>query len=399
MAFEAYDSQGLLYFTGQSLSSLIKQRSTTKGFYAYSLAGLSERARLFSQTLQEALPQKLSCHFAMKSNNHPKIIQIIKSHNMGVDIVSGGELTRALECGIDASDVVFSGVGKSIDEIQLALSRQVGQFNVESLPELERIEKLAKDQGVMAQVVLRLNPNVDAKTHPYIATGIFDNKFGLNEDQFVFALDIFRRSKNLQFRGISCHIGSQILDVSVFRESLQFQRSIFEGLRSQGFAVDIFNVGGGLGIDYQNSADSDQQRLRDYAHVLGEELKGLQANIQFEPGRFLVARFGFLLTQVEYIKKTEHKNFLICNSGMNHLLRPALYGAKHRILPVIKRTGENEVFDVVGPVCESSDFFAKSLELSPAQEGDWLCIMDAGAYGASMASRYNLFDLPDEVFF
>lgn len=395
--FESYSPQGLLTLQGQPLLDWIRTHHIDQPTYLYSIPGLKSRLRNFRELLHQKLSQNLSFHFAIKSNPYHELLEQIRADGFGIDIVSGGELERALEVGFKGADIVFSGVGKSKQEIRRALDVGVLQFNVESLAELQRIAELAQAAQKMATIILRLNPNVDAKTHPYIATGIFDNKFGMNEDQFVEAMNIFKNSSHLQWRGLSCHIGSQILDISVFRESLQFQRRIFEAYRALGFDLTVFNVGGGLGINYQESEPDDLPRLHQYAELIGQELAGLDANIQFEPGRFLVARYGMLLTQVEYLKKTTHKNFLICNSGMNHLLRPALYAAKHRILPLVQRSGPWSHYDVVGPVCESSDFFAKNLYLSPVQEGDWLAIMDAGAYGASMASQYNLFQLPKEI--
>lgn len=320
-------------------------------------------------------------------------------HNLkyiGVDIVSGGEMTRALEAGVPAHQIVFSGVAKSKSEIHQAIEKGVGQFNVESISELIRIGELS--QGKEVSIVLRFNPNVDAKTHPYIATGIHDNKFGMDEDQLEICAEILSKFPHLKWKGLSCHIGSQILDVSVFHQSIQSQKRVFKKYQDRGFPLQVFNLGGGLGIDYSLSANEDLKRLKAYADVLTIELKNLDAHFQFEPGRFLVARFGLLLTQIEYIKSNPTKKFIICNSGMNHLLRPALYGARHRILPVYRREGVAELVDVVGPVCESSDFFAKNSLMSGLQEGDWLCIMDAGAYGSSMASQYNLFESPKDIF-
>lgn len=366
------------------------------GFYYYSLPALKQRIEIFKQQLSTLLQQKISIHFAMKANPNTHILNCMKSQGLGVDIVSGGELAHALKNGFAADKIVFSGVAKTHAEIEQAIDAGVAQFNVESPSELRRIKKISEQKNKTAQIVLRINPNVDAKTHPYIATGIAENKFGLNESQYQECLEVLKSTKALKYRGISCHIGSQILDVSVFRQSLHFQKQVFQKAIEQGNQLDVFNIGGGLGINYAEDSETDIVRLKNYTNLLAEELKNINATIQFEPGRFLVARCGYLLTQIEYLKNTTEKNFILCNSGMNHLLRPALYGAKHRIFSVQKRPGQQKNYDVVGPVCESSDFLGKDIMLSPSEEGDWLCVCDAGAYGASMASQYNLFALPEE---
>lgn len=391
-----YNQNQELMIDGVRLKEILGE-GFRQGFYYYSRSALRERIHLFKTELQKNLGKNISIHYAMKANPNKEILSEIRAQGLGVDIVSGGEFTHALNCGFKAQDIVFSGVAKSHQEIEMALQAKLGQFNVESPSELHRILKIAQKLKTPASVVLRVNPNVDAKTHPYIATGIAENKFGLNESQYQECLWLLRDHDQIEFKGLSCHIGSQILDVSVYKESLAFERRLFQEAKSLGFKLEIFNIGGGLGINYSENGDTDRERLIEYAQLIGQDLKGVEARTQFEPGRFLVARCGFLLTQIEYLKNGENKSFVLCNSGMNHLLRPALYGAKHRIFPVIKRSGEIKKYDVVGPVCESSDFLGKDVELPPCQEGDWLCVCDVGAYGASMASQYNLFGLPQEV--
>ena len=288
-------------------------------------------------------------------------------------------------------------MAKTRDEIQQCLKAGIRQFNIESSSELRRIGEISASFGRKVPVVFRINPDVDAKTHPYISTGFKENKFGMEQTQIAKCFEILKEFPHLQLSGVSSHIGSQLMEFSAVREALQMQRKVFESWRDMGFPVQAFDVGGGVGIDYALDASTDVQWIESYCQVLKEELAGLEAQIQFEPGRFLVARSGALLTQVQYIKQTPDRNFLICNAGMNHLIRPALYEAEHRIMPLKKGSGTVMKADVVGPVCESSDFLGKDRDFQGVQEGDWLLVADAGAYGASMASTYNLFALPREI--
>lgn len=394
-----YNSAGELELDGVRLSSFTKDGDEPA--YVYSRKGLVDRLFLFQSHIAKVLTQRFSLHYAMKANPHPEVLKLFKGQNIGIDIVSGGELKRAMENGFSASQVIFSGVAKSRDEIQQCLKVGIRQFNIECSSELRRIGELSQASvasGKKVPVVFRINPDVDPKTHPYISTGFRENKFGMDRVQLEEAFAILKQFPHLQLVGVSSHIGSQLMEFSAVREALQIQRRIFEEWKSQGHSLHSFDVGGGLGIDYALDASSDTQWLEAYCQVLKEELAGLEAQIQFEPGRFLVARSGVLLTQVQYIKKTTEKNFLICNSGMHHLIRPALYEAEHRILPLKKTAGETMVVDVVGPVCESSDFLGKDRKFEGVKEGDWLLVADAGAYGAAMASSYNLFPAPREVF-
>lgn len=389
-----YNSNQELQLDGVRLSSLVREGDEPT--YVYSREGLKNRVALFRQELSQNLKQNFKIHYAMKANEHLEILKILHGENLGVDIVSGGELKRALEAGFQGEDIIFSGVAKSKAEIQQCLQTRIRQFNVESLPELRRIGEIASGRGEKADVVLRVNPDVDAQTHPYISTGFKENKFGIEMEQIPEALQIIQSQKNLNLIGISSHIGSQMMEFSGFREALQKQRKLFLNLKAQNFSLLRFDVGGGLGMDYSKSAETDLVWLKGYTQVLKEELEGLEAQIQFEPGRFLVARSGVLLTEIQYIKKNREKNFILCNSGMHHLIRPALYEAEHRILPLKKISGEKLTADVVGPVCESSDFLGKDRQFEGLKQGDWLCVADAGAYGASMASDYNLFPRPRE---
>jgi diaminopimelate decarboxylase len=390
-----YNSAGDLELDGVRLSSLVKDGDEPA--YIYSRKGLLERLFLFQSQIAKVLTQRFSLHYAMKANSHPEVLKLLKGQNIGVDIVSGGELRRALECGFPANQIIFSGVAKTKDEIQQCLKVGIRQFNIESASELRRIGELSAALGRKIPVVFRINPNVDAKTHPYISTGFRENKFGMEESQIEKGFAILKQFPHLQLTGVSSHIGSQLMEFSAVRDAIRIQRKVFESWREMGHPVQSFDVGGGLGIDYALDASTDGQWLEAYCQVLKEELAGLEAQIQFEPGRFIVARSGVLLTQVQYIKETPDRNFLICNSGMNHMIRPALYEAEHRILSLRRGDGPVMVADVVGPVCESSDFLGKNRKFQGVKEGDWLVLADAGAYGASMASTYNLFALPREI--
>jgi diaminopimelate decarboxylase len=390
-----YNSAGDLELDGVRLSSLVKDGDEPA--YVYSRKGLLDRLFLFQSQIAKVLTQRFSLHYAMKANSHPEVLKLFKAQNIGVDIVSGGELRRALECGFPANQIIFSGVAKTKDEIQQCLKAGIRQFNIESASELRRIGELSASFNRKIPVVFRINPNVDAKTHPYISTGFRENKFGMDETQIQKGFDILKQFPHLQLSGVSSHIGSQLMEFSAVRDAIRIQRKVFENWREMGHQVQSFDVGGGLGIDYALDSSTDVQWLEGYCQVLKEELAGLEAQIQFEPGRFIVARSGVLLTQIQYIKETPDRNFLICNSGMNHMIRPALYEAEHRILSLRRGEGPVMTADVVGPVCESSDFLGKNRNFQSVKEGDWLALADAGAYGASMASTYNLFALPREI--
>jgi diaminopimelate decarboxylase len=386
-----------LCLDGSRLANFVKDEQEPT--YVYSRKGILDRLSLFQMTLARSLEQRHQLHYAVKANSHPEIIGMMKQQGLGADVVSFGELKKCLEAGVPATKVIFSGVGKTKEEIRGALHAGIKQINVESVSELRRISDLAAGLNKKATVVLRVNPAVDAKTHPYISTGFHENKFGIDEANVGECLEVLRQSPHLHFAGLSCHIGSQLMEFSALKEALQKLRKMYEALRAQGFALNVFDVGGGVGIDYQASAEADHAVLENYGKVLRQELAGLEAHVQFEPGRFLVARSGVLLTQIQYIKKTPFKNFVIGNAGMHHLVRPALYQAKHRIFPLLRREGEALKADVVGPVCESSDFLGKDREFVGLREGDWLAIAEAGAYGYSMVSLYNSFPLPRETLF
>lgn len=352
------------------------------------------RAR-FSE-MQAALPG-VKIYYAMKANPYPAVLKCLKDCGSGIDVVSLGEIRRALECGFAPGDVVYSGVGKTKFEISEALDLGIFQMNVESYPELQRIASLARQKGRKAQVSLRLNPDVDIKTHPYIATGLRDNKFGIEMSLLPELIQFFKNhTQDIEIVGVSLHLGSQMLEFEGLREALIKMKSAFMELQSHFTSVTRFDFGGGLGIFYDRqdlAIESDY--LRKYSQVIFEELGGVKAELQTEPGRWLVAHAGVLISQVQYIKPTSYKNFVVLDTGMNHLIRPALYESYHHIW-ALRETVQKIKVDVVGPICESADFVGKDREISLVAEDDFVVIQDAGAYGASMASEYNLQNLPIE---
>lgn len=338
-------------------------------------------------------------YYAMKANSHPDVLRALKGVGAGADVVSGGEIRRAIECGFQPEDIVYSGVGKTEKEIREALGCGIRQINVESLPELRRIARLARELQKSASVALRLNPDVSIETHPYIATGLSENKFGMELAEVPELIRTLNENLDvLKLVGISLHLGSQMLEFDGLREALRLLKPVYRDLALRFPTLQKFDAGGGLGIFYQqDDLGRESEMLAKYASVVNEELADLGAQLQLEPGRWIVAHAGVLLTQIQYVKVTSQRRFLIVDSGMNHLIRPALYQAHHQILPLTKRPGEIRSYDVVGPICESADFFAKARDLTEVQEGDWLAIMDVGAYGASMANTYNLQELPREM--
>ncbi|WP_374001771.1 diaminopimelate decarboxylase [Bdellovibrio bacteriovorus] len=361
--------------------------------YVYDLDFIAQRFQAMAKALKN-----VRLFYAMKANSNPGVLSKLKSLGAGADVVSLGEIKRALECGFQPQDIVYSGVGKTKFEISEALKLGIYQINVESLPELERIGKLAREMGKKAQVALRLNPDVDIKTHPYIATGLKDNKFGMELSLIPALISCLKNyADSISLVGVSLHLGSQMLEFSGYEEALQKLKKVYLDLKKDFPELKKFDFGGGLGIFYDRvDLALEESLLQQYAKITLETLSDLNCELQSEPGRWLVAHCGALITQVQYIKETSAKTFVIVDAGMNHLIRPSLYEASHRIEPLLKGTSAM-VADVVGPICESSDFFAKDRSLTTVKEGDFLAVMDSGAYGYSMASVYNLQELPLEI--
>lgn len=371
---------GQLYAESVALSDIADRFGTP--CYVYSRAALE--AALDEYLHELAGVDALVC-FAVKANANLAILDVFARGGAGFDIVSGGELKRVLAAGGDPKKVVFSGVGKSREEMELALGHDILCFNVESAAELERLNEVAGALGDKAPISLRVNPNVDPKTHPYISTGLKKNKFGVAYDD---ALTLYRRAAslpNLDIVGIDCHIGSQLLDPSPFVEALDRILSLLDQLAASGINLRHIDLGGGLGIRYKDEAEPT---ARSYLQPLLAKLKGRNLRIILEPGRRLVGNAGILLTRVEYLKPGEVKNFAIIDAAMNDLARPALYDAWHEIVPVKPRDGAPSTWEIVGPICETGDFLGHDRALA-LEAGDLLAILSAGAYGMTMSSNYN----------
>ena len=359
--------------------------------YVYSLATLRRHYEVFDEAFA-SLPH-LVC-FSVKANSNLAVLRTFARQGSGFDIVSGGELFRVLRAGGDPSKVVFSGVGKTRDEIVAALRAGILMFNVESPGELDTINSAAGAVGVKARVALRVNPDVDPKTHPYISTGMKKSKFGIHIQRSIEDYRRTRQLPHIEVVGVDCHIGSQLTTVPPFVDALARIRNLVERLHQEQFDVRYLDMGGGLGITYN---DEQPPEPREYAAALREGLRGLEATLLLEPGRVIVGNAGILLTRVLYLKGTDEKNFVVVDGGMNDLIRPALYGSYQGIQPIMPRDGAKLIADVVGPVCESGDFFAKDREIAPVAPGDLLAVMSAGAYGFVMASNYNTRPRPPEV--
>ncbi|MFB0936200.1 MAG: diaminopimelate decarboxylase [Propionivibrio sp.] len=350
--------------------------------YIYSRAALEAALDEFLVELEGIDAQVC---YAVKANSNLAVLNVFARRGAGFDIVSAGELKRALAAGADPRKIVFSGVGKSREEMAFALTTGILCFNVESAPELERLNEVAGSLGVRAPISLRVNPDVDAKTHPYISTGLKENKFGVAYED---ALTIYQRAaalSHIDVTGIDCHIGSQLLDPAPFAEALDKLLLLVDQLAASGISLHHIDLGGGLGIRYQ---DDEAPTVKSYLRPLLQKLKGRPLKILLEPGRRLVGNTGVLLTRVEYLKPGEIKNFAIVDAAMNDLARPALYDAWHDIVPVRPRDTEPRDWEIVGPICESGDFLGHSRSLA-IQPGDLLAIMSAGAYGMAMSSNYN----------
>ena len=330
----------------------------------------------------------------MKACSNLAILRLLAEGGAGFDIVSGGELARVLVARGDPKKVVFSGVGKTEAEMAAALRAGILEFNVESAEELVRLDAVGRRLGKKAPFALRVNPDVDPKTHHYIATGLKTSKFGVPFDEAVALYRKSRKLKGLVPVGLDCHIGSQITDTTPFREAIERVGKLFRALRADGFPLTHLDVGGGLGVTYTVERPPS---LEAYARAVREPLRGLDATLVLEPGRVLVANAGVLLTRVLYRKTTPARRFVIVDAGMNDLVRPALYGAHHDLVPVKPRRGPRRTVDVVGPVCESSDVLGKERKLPPLAAGDLLAVKTAGAYGMSMSSTYNSRLRPAEV--
>ena len=400
---------GSLHCEGVNLEHLAEKYGTP--LYVYSAGTILDHYRRLDAALSEI--DHLIC-YAVKANSNRAILNLLSREGAGFDIVSGGELFRVLAAGGDPRCCTFAGVGKSQEEIEYALDQRVLSFNVESEAELAYIDRIARSKGVRAPIALRVNPDVDAGTHRYVSTGRSENKFGIALDRVAEVYERAAQMPNIAIRGVQMHIGSQITEAAPFAEATTKITPLILGLRKR-HPLEFFSVGGGIGIVYESSfasgsgdwwSEKDRVRattilpltIRDYVAAILPPLRAMGLRVLLEPGRLLVGNAGILLTRVRYIKRTEHKKFVIVDAGMNDLIRPALYQSYHEIVPVREpRDATWEAVDVVGPVCESGDFFAQDRELPEMKEGDLAALMSAGAYGFVMASNYNSRPLPAEA--
>ena len=364
--------------------------------YVYSLATLKRHFKVFDQAFAKV--RHIVC-FSVKANSNLALLRAFAKEGSGFDIVSGGELFRALKVGADPKKIVFSGVGKKKEEIEYALEAGILMFNVESEEELFALNEIAAGIGKKAPISLRVNPDVDPQTHPYISTGMKKAKFGVDIKK---SLETYKKAvslRNVDVVGVDCHIGSQLTSVTPFVDALAKVREYLDRvlageMKKEGAQIRYLDLGGGLGISYH---DETPPLPDDYARAIIQGLEGLDVTLILEPGRVIVGNAGILLTEVQYLKETETKKFVIVDGGMNDLIRPALYGSYQAIQPVVQTNADKMIADVVGPICESGDFFAKDREIARPRRGDLLAVMSAGAYGFTMASNYNSHPKPPEV--
>lgn len=383
--------QGLLAIEEVSTQQLVQQYGTP--LYVYSKKAVLDAYQAYTDSFAEIDHQ--IC-YAVKANSNLAVLKVLAEAGAGFDLVSSGELARVLAAGADPSKIVFSGVGKTVAEMKAALQAGIGCFNVESLSELDTLNAVAAELQVKAPISIRVNPDVDAKTHPYISTGLKDNKFGISHDVAIKAYKHADSLEHLDIVGIDCHIGSQLTEIDPFVAALDKVCELIESLKQEGIELEHVDLGGGLGVIY---IDEQVAEVSEFANALLPKLKQLGLKVFFEPGRSIVANAGVLLTKVEVLKPTEHKNFAIVDAAMNDLIRPALYQAEMAVIPMSSESqegSEEQSWDIVGAVCETGDFLAKKRLLSLAV-GDILAITGAGAYGFVMSSNYNSRPRPAEI--
>ncbi|MBR4677501.1 MAG: diaminopimelate decarboxylase [Bacteroidales bacterium] len=377
-------------FTGKEIE---KFGSFSTPFYYYNLDLLKKTLEVLKAA---SLKYGYKIHYAVKANANERILRLISSYGFGADCVSGNEVSRAVECGFDASKVVFAGVGKSDKEILTALRLGIFCFNSESVQEVEVINSLAKAENKTASVALRLNPGIDAHTNQKINTGLADSKFGIPFTKLKETVEFVKGLSNIKLIGIHYHIGSQILDFEPYKLLCERSNEIQVELEKLGLQLPVINLGGGLGIDYNKPEKNSVPEFEKLLDLIHKDLKVKEGQeVHFEFGRSVVAQCGVLVSKVLYVKQGDTSDFAILDAGFTDLIRPALYGAYHKIENLTSKAEQNGVYDVVGPICESTDVFAKSRSLKKTSRGDLLAFYSAGAYGEIMASRYNLRDLPN----
>lgn len=395
--------KGKLYCENLPLQTLVARHGTP--LFVYSQQTLTRHYRDLDTALA---PVDHHICYAMKANSNLAVIRVLANLGSGFDVVSGGELQRVIAAGGDPRGCVFAGVGKSEDEIEFALRKKIYCFNVESIPELDRIEKVARKMKTKAPVAIRVNPNVDAKTHAKITTGTYENKFGIAFEQVEDIYARIQSMSHLHARGLQMHIGSQLTDVRPFVGAVEKVAPLASRL-AQAYGIEFFSIGGGIGIVYEPALKSGEDSWwnskegkdvitpEKYARAILGPLKDLSLKILIEPGRFIAGNAGVLVTRVEFIKQTSARHFVIVDAAMNDLIRPSFYDAYHEIVPLRETAGKLQLTDVVGPICESGDTFCRQRPLPPLREGDFLALMSAGAYGSVMGSTYNSRPLAAEV--
>jgi diaminopimelate decarboxylase len=360
-------------------------------FYYYDLKLLRDTLTVVKK---EADKYNYKVHYAFKANSNDRILNIIREHGFGADCVSGYEVRKALEKGFDTNKIVFAGVGKADWEINLGVDADIASFNVESIPELEIIDELAGKKNKIANIALRINPNVNANTHHYITTGLEENKFGINQWDLDKVIDVLRKLKNVHFYGLHFHIGSQITNLQSFKDLCSRVNELQKWFVSKHMFPRIINLGGGLGVDYEDPNSNTMPDFKAFFALFNDILElNPKQEVHFELGRSMVAQCGTLISKVLYVKEGVNTKFAIIDAGMNDLIRPALYQAYHKVENLTSEMHE-EKYDVVGPICESSDSFGKAVKLPHTKRGDLIAICTAGAYGEVMASQYNLRTLP-----
>jgi diaminopimelate decarboxylase len=384
---------GILHAEDISVPEIAAQVGTP--FYLYSAATLRRHYQLFDDALDGM--DHLVC-YAVKANSNQAVLKILADMGAGMDVVSGGEYARAKAAGVPGDRIVFSGIGKTVDEMRMALTGGIRQFNVESEPEMAALNEVALSLGVVAPITVRINPDVDAKTHAKIATGKSENKFGIPISRASQVYAQAAKMKGLDVIGIDVHIGSQLTDLAPYRAAYEKVADLTKQLRNEGHTISRLDLGGGLGIPYQRSNEAPPLPM-DYGQLIKETLGHLDCEIEIEPGRMIAGNAGILVTEVIYVKQGEDRQFLIVDAAMNDLIRPSMYEAYHDIIPVLEPPAgiEQTPYDIVGPICESGDTFAKHRDLAPQKSGALIAFRSAGAYGAVMASEYNSRPMIPEV--
>lgn len=370
-----------LYAEDVPVSTLARKYGTP--LYIYSYQTLVKHIRAYDEAYS-AYPH-IIC-YALKANTNAAIVKTLAKNGGGADIVSGGELFRALRAGVPSNKIVYAGVGKTEEEIRFALRSKILMFNVESEDELKEIDRVAGKMRVKAPIALRINPDINPRTHPYISTGMKEHKFGISIDRAIENYRLASRLRNVEVVGVQKHIGSQITELSPFVDAMKRILALVDELKRRGFDIRYLDIGGGLGIPY---LDETPPAPRDLAAKLLPLVNGRRITLIMEPGRSIVGNAGILVTKALYLKKGGDKDFVIVDAGMNDLMRPSLYNAYHHILPVVIQKRANIIADIVGPICESGDFLARKRQIAKVKQGEYLAVMSAGAYGMSMSSNYN----------